>query len=280
MLCKNKNEYLPTEEVFYLFQQLVYKKLGIDLPLKKRVMLGHRLIKRVRFLNAESFMAYYSHIIKPENVAELEHALELITTNETFFFREEIHFDFLQEKILPSISQSKELRIWSAASSTGEEPYSIAMLLSSYRYPAPWSLLASDVNKSVVAHAEKGIYINERTRLLPNKFRKLYCGKGTGEFEGHMRINVSLRNSINFFCFNLLDDMEKLGKFDLIFLRNVMIYFDDKTKQEIVSKISQVLNPGGWLFISHTETLHGIEHDFELIQPAIYQLKDREETGN
>jgi chemotaxis protein methyltransferase CheR len=273
MECENENEYLPSEEVFYLFQQLVYKKLGIDLPLKKRVMLGHRLIKRVRFLNTENFMAYYSHINKPENSAELEHALELITTNETFFFREELHFDYLQEKILPNISQNKELRIWSAASSTGEEPYSIAMLLSSHRFPAPWCLLASDVNKSVVAHAEKGIYINERTRLLPDKFRKLYCGKGTGEFEGHMRINLSLRNSIHFFCFNLLDDMEKLGKFDVIFLRNVMIYFDDKTRQKIVSKISHVLNPGGWLFISHTETLHCIEHDFELIQPAIYQLK-------
>ena len=173
MMCKSENEYLPSEEVFYLFQQLVYKKLGIDLPLKKRVMLGHRLIKRVKSLNTESFMAYYRHINKPENTAELEHALELITTNETFFFREELHFNFLQEKILPNISQNKELRIWSAASSTGEEPYSIAMLLSSYRYPAPWFLLASDVNKSVLEHAKKGIYIDERTRLITREIPKI-----------------------------------------------------------------------------------------------------------
>jgi len=272
---KNESESLPSEEVFYLFQKLVYKKLGIHLPLKKRTMLGHRLLKRVKCLNLDGFLDYYQYIDSRLNPIELEFALELITTNETFFFREEKHFAFLEKKILPSISQNKELRIWSAACSTGEEPYSIAMLLSRYRYPAPWSLMASDVNNSVIKHAKKGIYIDERTRLLPDKYRNLYCKKGIGEFDGYLRVNSQLRNNINFFCFNLLNDMQHLGKFDVIFIRNVMIYFDDKTKQNIINKITNILTPNGYLFISHTETLHGMTHSFELIQPAIYQLKTK-----
>jgi len=267
-LCEN----LPTEEVYFLFQKLVYNRLGISLPSQKRVMLGHRLIKRVRKHNLTNFAEYYRYINLLDNSAELELALELITTNETFFFREEKHFDYLADKILPSVSANKTLRIWSAACSTGEEPYSIAMLLH-HHYYAPWQLMASDVNNSVIEHARKGIYIDERTTFLPENYRKAYCVKGVDEFEGYMRVKPQLRNKIDFFNFNLLNDMTPLGEFDVIFIRNVMIYFDDKVRQKIINNITKILTPGGWLFISHSETLHGLEHSFELIHPAIYKLK-------
>lgn len=268
MISEENN--LPSEEVFYLFQKLIQKKLGIHLPVYKRVMLGHRLFKRVVSTNVSNFSNYYRYINTPENAAELETALELITTNETFFFREEKHFDYLKNEILPSVSANQTFKIWSAACSTGEEPYSIAMLMN-HCHASPWQLIASDVNLSIINQAKKAIYLDDRTALLPENYRKENCLKGTGEYKGYLRIKPELRNRVKFFQFNLLDDMNKLGTFDLIFLRNVMIYFDDKTKQQVINKISQLLNPGGHLFISHSETLHGIEHSLKLINPAIYQ---------
>jgi len=266
----NKFETLPSEEVFTLFQKLVYDKLGIHLAKQKRMMLGHRLIKRVRHIQVNGFSDYFRFITNPDNSHELEVALELMTTNETFFFREGKHFDYLATSILPNINPNKEYKVWSAASSSGEEPYSIAMLLNEHS-PAPWSVVASDVNKSVLAHARKGIYIDDRTKLLPEKYRQTYCVKGVDEFEGYMRVKPELRSRLHFFSFNLLDDMSHLGKFDLIFIRNVMIYFDDKTRQKIINGLQQCLNKDGFLFISHSETLHGLEHSFELIKPAIYR---------
>lgn len=263
-------ETIPSEEVFILFQKLVYDKLGIHLAKQKRMMLGHRLLKRVKHIKVKGFSDYFRFITNPNNAHELEVALELMTTNETFFFREGKHFDFMAKTILPNINPNKEYKVWSAASSSGEEPYSIAMLLNEHS-PAPWSVIASDVNKSVLAHARKGIYIDDRTKLLPDKYRQSYCVKGVGEFEGYMRVKPELRNRLNFFCFNLLDDMSSLGKFDLIFIRNVMIYFDDRTRQKIISGLQNCLNQQGYLFISHSETLHGLEHSFELIKPAIYR---------
>jgi len=263
----------PTEEVFTLFQKLVQNKLGIFLTKKKRLMLGHRLLKRVKHIKANGFSEYFHYINTPENSSELELALELITTNETFFFRESKHFDYLQDNILPKLNPNQEFRIWSAACSSGEEPYSIAMLLAKH-YGAPWSLFASDVNKTVLAQAKKAIYLDDRAQLIPADYRRSFCVKGTGEFEGYLRIKPTLRNKLNFFNFNLLDSMSSLGSFDLIFIRNVMIYFDDKTRQNIINHISKRLKPRGWLFISHSETLHGLEHAFELVQPAIYRLKN------
>ncbi len=260
----------PSEEVFTLFQKLVYEKLGIHLAKQKRMMLGHRLLKRVKHIKVNGFSDYFRFITTPCNAHELEVALELMTTNETFFFREGKHFDYMATTILPSINPNKEYKVWSAASSSGEEPYSIAMLLNEH-CSAPWSVVASDVNKSVLAHARKGIYIDDRTKLLPEKYRQSYCAKGVGEFEGYMRVKPELRSRLNFFCFNLLDDMSILGKFDLIFIRNVMIYFDDKTRQKIITGLQNCLNQDGYLFISHSETLHGLEHSFELIKPAIYR---------
>ncbi|TPH19263.1 CheR family methyltransferase [Litorilituus lipolyticus] len=266
-------ETTPSFEVFILFQQLVQTKLGIHLSKQKRLMLGHRLSKRLLHTQNLTFDKYFQYINLPDNFQELEIALELITTNETFFFREQQHFDFLERVILPEQSRNKELKIWSAASSTGEEAYSIAMLLSD-KYHAPWSISASDVNQSVLAHAQKGIYINDRAKQLPENYKKLYCSRGIDEFEGYIRVKPSLRERVKFFRFNLINPMDELEQFDVIFIRNVMIYFDDDTRQHIINSISRKLKPAGYMFISHSETLHGLQHNFEPIQPAVYQLKN------
>ncbi|WP_286269762.1 CheR family methyltransferase [Thalassotalea hakodatensis] len=265
-------ENIPTKEEFSLFQTLVHNRLGINLPAHKRVMLGHRLFKRLNALQLNNFRDYFNYINHLEHTKELETALELITTNETFFFREEKHFEFLQQKVLPNISVNKTFKIWSAAASTGEEPYSIAMLMQ-YHCRSSWQLMASDVNNSVLTHARKGIYNDERARFLPAHYRKEFCMKGIDEFQGFMRVKPSIRNKVQYFTFNLLDDMASIGMVDLIFIRNVMIYFTDETRQKIIDNIQTILNPKGWLFISHSETLHGLSHDFNIVQPAIYQRK-------
>lgn len=271
-MALDTKENIPTLAEFSLFQKLVHSRLGINLPVQKRVMLGHRLYKRVRALTLTNFKDYYNYINHLEHADELETALELITTNETFFFREEKHFEFLQQVIIPKLSQNKTFKIWSAAASTGEEPYSIAMLMQRY-CTTPWQLTASDVNNSVLTHARKGIYNNERAQLLPVQYRREYCKKGVDEYEGYLRVKPIIRSRVRFFTFNLLDDMSTLEKVDLIFIRNVMIYFNDETKQKIINSLQKVLNPNGWLFISHSETLHGLSHNFTIIKPAIYQNK-------
>jgi len=268
----NNNEVRPSDDVFILFQQLIRSKLGIYLPKQKRVMLGHRLLKRVEHIKAKGFSEYFHYINHPDNKNELDIALELITTNETFFFREPKHFEYITRTLLPSLNPNKTFKIWCAACSTGEEPYSIAMLLSKY-YGAPWSIHASDVNTTVLAQAKKGIYLDERTELLPTDLKKSFCTKGVDEYEGYLRVKPHIRQRVNFFQFNLINKMNHLEEFDLIFIRNVMIYFNDDTRQQIINNISQQLKPNGLLFISHSETLHGLDHKFELLQPAIYRLK-------
>ncbi len=265
---------VPSEQAFRQYQRLVSEKLGIHLPDTKRAMLGHRLLKRLRALEIEDFDAYFQYINRRQNEAELTNALELVTTNETFFFREIQHFDFLQQLVLGSFRRNSAtpLRIWSAACSTGEEPYSIAMLLSKYCL-REWVILATDVNESVLQQAKKGIYLDDRMSLLSDEFRARYCRKGTDEFEGYLRVIPSLRRRITFEKFNLIEDMAGVGNFDVIFLRNVLIYFDEEGKTAILNRVAQRLKPGGFLFTGHSESFHGVCSQLESIQPAILQRR-------
>ena len=265
---------LPSEQEFSQFQKLIHQQLGIDLTPQKRAMLGHRLVKRVDALGLSGFGAYYQYIRQLENKSELDTALELITTNETFFFREEKHFQYLKDEILPAVRLSRPFDVWSAACSTGEEPYSIAMLLDHQR-KGPWSVLATDVNNRVVEKARKGIYLDDRTDLIPEIYRRRYCRMGVGEFDGYLRIEPKIRSKIDYRTLNLNQNFKNIGPFDLVFLRNVMIYFNEEVKTNILKQVSKVLKPDGLLFISHSESLHGLTDEFTPVQPAIYRLKPR-----
>lgn len=260
----------PTEQEFRLFQRMFVERLGIHLPPQKRALVSNRLWKRLQARNLTRFADYYQLINRPEERAELKQALELITTNETYFFREPRHFDFLRDELLPQISPQQLLRIWSAAASTGEEAYSIAMLLNDRR-AGPWELLASDVNCSVLEKARHAIYLDERTGQIPPPYRRRYCRKGTGPHSGYMRIVPALRNQVRFQQVNLHEPLPDLGLFDVIFLRNVLIYFDDATKREVLTRIGRLTRPGGWLLVGHSESLHGMLGDFHAVAPSIYQ---------
>jgi chemotaxis protein methyltransferase CheR len=262
---------MPSDKEFYSFQQLILERLGIFLPLQKKALLTNRLWKRLRECNLQRYEDYYQYILSREGEEELHRALELVTTNETYFFREQKHFDYLEKEILPRFSFRQSLRVWSAASSTGEEPYSIAMLLDD-KCAGSWDLQCSDVNLSVIEQARIGIYPNARVRNIPQDYLRRYCRKGIGPQTGFVRVVKPLRERVNFFTLNLHQDFPDIGKFDVVFLRNVLIYFENDTKAKVLERIAQVLNPGGILFVGHSESLHGVTNRFTPIKPAIYRL--------
>ncbi len=265
---------MPSDKEFQLFQQLILDKLGISLPVQKKALLSNRLWKRLQACHVNSFGEYYRFIQSTQGKTELNTALELVTTNETYFFREPKHFDFLQEEILPNYHPGQLLRIWSAASSTGEEPYSIAMVLKD-RCASDWELLCSDVNRTVVEQAKLGIYPEMRTRNIPPAYLRRFCRKGIGQQEGNVRVIAELRQLVQFFTLNLHEEFPEIGKFDLVFLRNVMIYFEAENKTKILERIAEKMKPGAILFVGHSESLHGLSSRFVPVKPAIYRLNRR-----
>lgn len=261
----------PSDKEFQLFQRLIEDKLGIFLPAQKKALLSNRLWKRLHACGVQGFSDYYQLILSPQGKHELSKALELITTNETYFFREQKHFDYLRDEILPGIYPGKNFRVWSAAASTGEEPYSIAMLLKD-RCTADWELLSSDVNLSVLEQAKMGIYPELRTRHIPDNYLRRFCRKGVKSQAGNIRVNAELRHAVQFFSLNLHEPFPDIGKFDLIFLRNVLIYFEVENKTRILERIANTLAPNGILFVGHSESLHGLSSRFIPVKPAIYRV--------
>lgn len=260
----------PSLSEFQKFQSLIEEKAGIHLSPHKIHLLNGRLSKRLRQLNCRSYRQYFEMITANTGKYELQMAIDLITTNETYFFRELKHFDFLRDRVIPTCNEP--LRIWSAACSTGEEPYSIAMQLSSHCRKS-WEIFASDISTEALKKAKRAIYSDHRTDGIPNNYRKRYCLKGIDEYDGHIRIEPKLRAKVNFLNVNLMEALPEIGVFDVIFLRNVMIYFERDTQSRLIEKLTRFIKPGGYLFVGHSESLQGISANFRSIQPAIYQRR-------
>lgn len=266
------NEVSLTQKEFLLFQKMFFDKLGINLPDQKITLVSTRLWKRLRACNLGSYIDYYHLINDPSHEQELARALELITTNETYFFREENHFDFLSQTILPALQQQDRVRIWSGACSSGEELYSIAMVMADQR-AGKWELIGSDINQTMLDKARKGIFPDQRTERLPAQYRKRYCRRGTGPYDGFLRIDPALRCRVSLQRIELHNPLPDLGMFDVVFLRNVMIYFDNKTRQKVVEQIVEHIKPGGYLFVGHSESLRGVHPLLHQLMPAIYQVQ-------
>lgn len=260
-----------TREEFALFQRLIYKIAGISLSDEKQVLLVGRLQKRLRHYQLESFGQYYRMLSTGQHPEELQTMVDLLTTNETYFFREPKHFDFLCEEVLPRRNTPAPFRVWSAASSTGEEAYTLAMLLAE-NLRSPWEVFGSDISTQVLVKARKGHYPIERNEGIPLAFLKKYCLKGVREQSGTFLISPDIRQHVSFQQINLTHPVgAEVGQFDVIFLRNVMIYFDMETKRKVVSNLLPRLNKGGYFIIGHSESLNGISTQLEAIRPTIYQ---------
>ncbi|MGZ8161072.1 MAG: CheR family methyltransferase [Methylobacter sp.] len=259
------------EKEFTQFRDLIHRIAGINMSSAKKPLVTSRLAKRLRHYGLSSYGEYFRMITAANGKTELQMAVDLLTTNETHFFREPKHFDFLSQRILPERKPGRPLRIWSAACSSGEEPYSIAMLLDEALGCAPWEIVASDLSMRVLEKARTGLYPLERMLEIPQSYLSNYCLKGTGSQEGTLLIERKLRERVQFMQHNLTEVPPKLGEFDVIFLRNVMIYFDQDTKRQVVSRLLSLLRPGGHFLVGHSETLNGITEDVRLVQPAVYR---------
>ncbi|GAB5342140.1 CheR family methyltransferase [Pseudomonas fluorescens] len=256
---------------FGQFQTWLYRAAGINLSPAKKALVAGRLFKRLKHYELQSYGEYFKLIMNDQRKSELQVALDLLTTNETYFFREPKHFEFLRQQVLPHAAPGKVFRVWSAASSSGEEPYSLAMTLAESLGTTPWEVTGSDISTQVLAKARTGHYTMERTETLPQPLLAKYCLKGIGRQAGTFLIDKALRSRVNFVQVNLNEALPALGEFEVIFLRNVMIYFDQQTKRQVVARLLPLLKRGGYLIISHSESLHGVNDTLKLVAPSIYR---------
>ncbi|WP_319244847.1 protein-glutamate O-methyltransferase CheR [uncultured Propionivibrio sp.] len=261
-----------TAQEFALFQRLIYKIAGISLSDAKRVLLVGRLSRRLRHYGLDTFSQYYRMLQNGDQPEELQTMVDLLTTNETYFFREPKHFDFLRNQIVARRSSPTTFRVWSAASSSGEEAYSIAMTLADSMPGKNWEIVGSDISTQVLRRAAAGHYSLARTEGIPNDFLRRFCLRGVRANEGTLLIAPELRQRVSFHQINLTLRVDAdIGEFDVIFLRNVMIYFDPETKTRVVHNLLPRLKSGGYLFIGHSETLNGITDRVQSVEPTIYQ---------
>ena len=262
-----------TEEEFDKFAKLIHKEAGIFMKMEKITLLSNRLAKRLESLNISSFSEYYNYLLKLSGAKrdeEFDHLLDVVSTNETYFFRIEKHFDAFMKVCLPEIAKNKttrKLRIWSAACSTGEEPFTIAICLAEkadlFR---GWTveILATDISISVLEYATNAEYSGRRIEKVPKEYLQKYFDKVPGQQEDTYRVKESLRKMVKFSNLNFFQDQDSFPKdIDIIFCRNVMIYFDKDYQKRLVSDFYRVLLSHGYLFIGHSETLYMISNDFE-----------------
>jgi len=268
-------DYAISVDEFERFRTLIYAESGISLSDQKKSLLASRLSKRLRDLGLATFSDYYDHVMEDGSREEFTRMLDLISTNKTDFFREPKHFEFLRERIIPELEDAKRIRIWSSACSTGEEPYTIAITLyEAVRYPAQWDfqILASDLSTRVLAKAASGAYDDERVRDVPADVVRRHFLRGKGESAGMVKVKPHLTAMIKFRRLNLMDETFPIkSPLDLIFCRNVMIYFDRPTQEKLVNKFHRYLKPGGYLFIGHSESLQWVDHPFKSLAPTIYR---------
>lgn len=270
------SEHELTQADFAKISRLIYEQSGIALHEGKKELVRARLGKRLRQGRFQSFREYYQFVVQDDTGEELVYLLDSISTNLTSFFREQAHFDYLQHDLLPRwrtarAGRDKRLSIWSAGCSSGEEVYSIAMILLETLENWDIRILASDISTRVLKKAAAGIYEMERIRAIPPAVVKKYFLRGENNWRDHVKIKNFVKALVTFQRVNLMGPFSFAQAFDCIFCRNVMIYFDKDTQEALVNRFYQNLQPGGVLFIGHSESLTGIRHPFRYLRPAVYQ---------
>lgn len=258
---------------FHKIRDYVHRTAGIVIGADKTALVTGRLWRRLEVTNHPSYESYFAYVSSAAGEQERQVMLDLLTTNETYFFREPAHFSFLRDDIIPRQGPQK-IRIWCAASSTGEEAHSIALVLGDSLGKCDWEILATDISSKVLEQARKGVYRAERINHIPHHYLQRFCRRGIGDYEGMLAVVPSLRSRITFEQHNLLHRRNDVEQFDVIFLRNVLIYFDQATKQNVLNNILRSLRPGGWLILGHCESVQGLDVDISVVRPSIYRKAD------
>lgn len=265
------------EEEYEFIRKVVYDHSRINLGSEKKVLVAARVTKRLRALKLPDFDAYCFYLRSSKGKQEAPFLVEAISTNHTHFFRESRHFDFLREVVVPNWRARglNSIRVWSAAGSSGEEPYTIAIVLAeALGLHRDWRIFATDISMRMLELGRNAIYSADRLSHVPVEMQRRYFQRGVGASEGQYRVRAELRRRVEFAQLNLLQPTYPFTtEFDLIFCRNVMIYFDRETQQALVEKMMPHLVRGGYLMIGHSETLSGFRHRLSAVEPAIYQYK-------
>jgi chemotaxis protein methyltransferase CheR len=256
---------------FKWIKDYLYKNVGIVLNDSKHALVCGRLDKRLRHHGISCYDDYFRLLELPGFEQEITMAIDLLTTNETYFFREPNHFDFLTQNVFPDHPPGRPLRMWSAASSSGEEAYTLAMLAEEHAKTSQWEIIGTDISSRILEKARNGLYPMQAAEKIPKPLLKKYCLKGSDEYDGFFLIDAALRSRVQFISANLIENLPNLGLFDVIFLRNVMIYFDMPTKQRLLDRILNYLRPDAYFIISHSESLNGMNHGLQMIAPSIYR---------
>jgi chemotaxis protein methyltransferase CheR len=271
-----------TESEYEFVRKIVYENSRINLGPSKKELVMARLSKRLRALDLASYADYINLLKSPAGCDEMTNLIDSISTNHTYFFREPQHFDFLSQVILPQFCEQEgkapghTFKVWSAATSSGEEPYTISLILDDYFTTRVkgwnWNILCTDISTRVLAKAEQGIFAKDRLGPVRPDWLIRYFDKGVGESDGYFRVKESIRRNLNFTALNLLAPSYPFREtFQVIFCRNVMIYFDRETQQELIEKMYPLIEPGGYLIIGHAESLTNIKHPLKLVKPSIYR---------
>ncbi|MGW8390440.1 CheR family methyltransferase [Pseudoduganella sp. HUAS MS19] len=261
-----------TDCEFVQFQRFIHEAAGISLSDAKKPLVSGRLARRLHQLQFKNYGSYFQLIASGTAPEETQIAIDLLTTNETYFFREARHFEDLRSVLKERRQAGVPFRVWSAACSTGEEAYSVAMVLADLLPPQGWEVLASDISARVLETARQGHYPMARAAHVPPEYLRRFCLKGIDVEDGTLLMSRVLREWVEFAQLNLnAARLPPLGKFDVIFLRNVLIYFDAETKRRVARRVLDYLRPGGYLYIGHSESLHDMGLPLRSLAPAIYR---------
>jgi chemotaxis protein methyltransferase CheR len=279
----NSHDVSPiSERDFTGYQRLVYREAGIWLSSAKKALLVGRISRRLRELGGLSYGAYLRRV--QEDEAEQVRLLDAICTNETHFFREPRHFELLEREVLPrwrergdtGSGQGRRVRVWSAGCSTGEEPFSLAMVLR-HHLPAEegWhiDILATDLSTRVLERARQALWPLEKAEEIPKRYLRAWMLRGVGSQEGWMKVGPELRSLVRFQRLNLNDCQGLMGHYDLIFCRNVLIYFDAASKARVIERLLGHLSPHGLLFLGHAESLTGLGWRVSAVMPTVYAVR-------
>ena len=263
-----------TEGEFRQISDLAYQRFGLDLKHGKEALVAARLGTKLRKLGFQTFAEYHRHVLADSTGDALIQLIDALTTNHTSFLREWAHFEFLTRAVNDEFREVSTLRVWSAACSSGEEPYSIAMCLADALAKTParqFRILATDISTRVLASAERGVYPVDRFKDMPETWRRAYLLRGQGEWDGFFKVKPQLTQKVEFTRLNLIEPFPARQPFHVIFCRNVMMYFDRPTQQSIVQRLALCLERGGYLLVGHSESLTGVEHTLDYVRPATYR---------
>ena len=278
-MALSEKEFLYSDADFQFITKFVYENTGINLTNDKRELVYGRLTKRLRKLGLSNFNQY-CELLKNNDEEEIVNLINAITTNVTNFFRENHHFEFLETTLIPELMKSKKdsfkrkIRAWSAGCSSGNEPYSIAMVLNeTLTNIKRWDVkvLATDVDSNILEIAKKGVYPASSIEKISDYRKRRWFKNGSGANEGTVKVSSELTDIVSYKKLNLMDDWPMSGQFDFIFCRNVAIYFDNETREKVIDRFADQLNVNGYLFVGHSETLFGVSTRFQSIGKTIYR---------